>query len=90
MSTHNAVAFRCLKNYSVNGFIDILKSLDFPNYENFTNVDYAYRDFHMKLMESIEKIAPSKVSRIKNKTPEWFDLEVADKIKLRIKRFKKI
>ena len=58
--------------------------------KNITNVDYAYRDFHMKLMESIEKIAPSKVSRIKNKTPEWFDLEVAEKIRLRIKRFKKL
>ena len=40
-------------------------------------------------MESIAKVAPFKVARLKNKTPEWFDMEVYDKIKLRVKRFKK-
>ena len=64
----------------------ILRSHNFPNYETFTNIDEA---FHLKLMESIAEVALFKVARVKNKTPESFNIEVYDKIKSRVKRFKK-
>ena len=87
--THKQVTFRCLKNYSANKFKDLLNSVVFPNYENFNNVDEAYTNFHSKLLKIIEQIAPLKISRMKNKTPEWFDTEIFEKIKFKRKKFKK-
>ena len=40
-------------------------------------------------MATIDKISPSKEARVKNKTPEWFDMEISEKIKFRNKKFKK-
>ena len=75
-SVHKQVEFRCLKNYSASKFKELLNLAEFPNYERFSSVDDAYKNFHSKLLETIDKIAPSKIARIKNKTPEWFDMEV--------------
>ena len=68
-SIHKEVEFRCLKNYSANLSKEFLQSVKFPNYENFNDIDKAYTDFHSKLTETINKIAPSNIVRIKNKTP---------------------
>ena len=75
-SAHNEVKFRCLKNYSANKFQEYLNKVKFPNYDEFNNIDDAYENFRDKLFEVIDKIAPFKSARIKNKTPEWFDLEI--------------
>mgnify|MGYP001795459600 FL=1 len=88
-SGHNEVKFKSLKNYSAEKFKQLLAAATFPDYEKFKNVDEAYCNFHEKLMDVINKIAPSKVSRIKNKTPDWFDLEISEKIKVKRKIFRK-
>ena len=88
-SIHNEVKGRCLKNYSAKKIQEYLNTVNFPNYEEFNNIDDAYGNFHCKLFKVIDKIAPFKSSRIKNKTPEWFDLEISDKIKDRRKKFQK-
>ena len=59
------------------------------NYDNFSDIDIAYSDFIFKLTEVIDKMAPMKQSKIKNNTQEWFDEEVAEKINIREKCFKK-
>ena len=46
-------------------------------------------DFIFKLTTVIDKIAPVKESKIKNNTQEWFDREVAEKIAIRERLFKK-
>ena len=61
----------------------------FPNYELFTDVNAAYSDFISKLMSVINQIAPIKDIRVKNRTEEWFDGEIAESIKIRDKLFKK-
>ena len=67
----------------------MLAAANFPDYGKFKNIDDAYGNFHEKLMNVINKVAPSKVARVKNKTPDWFDLEIFEKIKVKRKRFKK-
>ena len=91
-NTHKKISFRSLKDYSPDLFENCLKGIDFPNYENFTDIDAAYSDFMDKLMSAIESIAPIKEKRIKNNSQEWFDGEIIEKIALRnkcLKKFKK-
>ena len=56
--------------------------MKFPNYELYTDVNVAYSDFIDKLMSVINQIAPLKEVRVKSRTEEWFDGEVAESIKL--------
>ena len=62
----------------------------FSNYEKHRNVNKAYDDFFHKLIEVINKIAPLKTVRIKKTRGEWFDRELAEKLRLRDKLFKKL
>ena len=62
----------------------------FSNYEKYRNVNKAYDDFFHKLIEVINKIAPLKTVRIKKTRGEWFDRELAEKLSLRDKLFKKL
>ena len=89
---HKNINFRSFKNYSAEIFEEALNDLDFPNYENFDDIDSAYSDFIMKVTKIIDKVAPIKQSRIKNNSQEWFDSEIAEKIAIRdklLKKFKK-
>ena len=70
------ISSRSFKNYLAELLEEALKDLDFPNYENFNDIDSAYTDFILKLTKIIDKIAPMKQSKIKNNTRELFDREV--------------
>ena len=83
------IQFRSFKNYSAELFEEALKDIDFPNYEHFSDIDAAYSDFIFKLTGVIDRMAPMRQSKIKNYTQEWFDEEVAEKINIREKCFKK-
>ena len=86
---HKNINVRSMKNYSVMKFINILRAIDFPDYDNFDNMNTAYSDFKNKVEISIDKIAPFKKICIKSRTSEWFDLEILNGIKNRDKLFKK-
>ena len=86
---HNEKRFRSLKKYTEKNFRELLRTVNFPDYTSFDDVNIAYGDFFMKLMNVIDEIAPFKVGRRKNNTPEWFDLEVSEKIDSRNELFKK-
>ena len=70
-------------------FTIALKAVQFPNYNIFLNVNVAYSDLPNKISDTIDNVAPIKKNRIKNKTQEWFDKEIAETIKTRDKYFKK-
>ena len=63
--------------------------LNFPNYQNYNEINEAYNDFIQKITSVIEKVAPIKERRVKQNSQEWFDGEIADEIKNRDKLFKK-
>ena len=66
-----------------------IKTVQFPNYSIFSNVNVAYSDPLNKISDTIDSAAPTKEIRIKNNTQEWFDNEIAEAVKVRQKYFKK-
>ena len=72
-----------------------MKTAQFQNYKIFLNVNFAYSDLLNKIWYTIDtskkirSVAPTKEIRIKNKTQEWFDNEIAEALKLTEKYFKK-
>ena len=56
--THKYLNFRSLKSYTADYYKEALKQIDFPNYENFGDVNEAYSNFFQKLITVIDKIAP--------------------------------
>ena len=87
--THKQIRYHSLKNYSADIYEVALVRVDFPNYRNFENINDAYCNFIQKLMRVIDLVAPIKSRRIKQNSQEWFDVEVAEKISVRDKLFKK-
>ena len=87
---HNQIQVRSLKKYSAEIFTNALKTVQFPNYNIFSNVNVANSDLLNKILDTIDNIAPIKEIRIKNDTQEWFHNQVAETIKTREKFFKKL
>ena len=85
---HNQIQVPSLKKYTPEVLIKELKKINFPNYNIFSNVNIAYLDFMEKILSVVNKIAPFKDLRIKNKTQDWFDDKVAKAIKPMEKRLK--
>ena len=87
---HKQIRYRSLKNYSADIYEEALGRVDFPNYHNFENINDAYSNFIQKVMGAIDLVARIKSRRIKQNSQEWFDGEVAEKISVRDKLFKKL
>ena len=68
---------------------EAVSRLDFPNYNNFENTKDAYSKFIQKVIGIINLVAPVKSNWIKQNYQEWLDDEVAEKIIVRDKLFKK-
>ena len=86
---HNNVLLKSLRHYTINLFVEGLRKVNFLNYECFSNIDVAYKDFRNKLMKVINEISLSKEIIIKNNIQDWFDREVADLIHVWEKLFLK-
>ena len=86
---HKQISFRSFKNYSVDEYEKALGKVTFPNYEKYHNINKAYNDFFQKMIEVVNYIALFKTARIKITSNEWFDREIAEKLSIRDKLFKK-
>ena len=78
-----------MKNYTKESFLEKLGDLEFPDYSNFNCVSEAYSNFTTKLMDVIDKIAPTKEIRIKGNSKAWFDSDIVERINIREKLKKK-
>ena len=65
---NNEIQIRSLKKYSAEIFTNALKTVQFPNYNIFLNVNFDYSDLLNKISETIDSVAPIKEIRIKNDT----------------------
>ena len=65
LGTHKQITFRSLKNYTAEAYKEALGKLYFPNYENFSDVNKAYKTFIQKLMSMTDKLAPLKLNELK-------------------------
>ena len=86
---HNYLTFRSMKNFSTEIYEEALGKLTFPDYENFGCGNKAYSDLTSKTFDVVNKVTPTKTTRVKNNTNEWFDGEIAEKIAARDKLFRK-
>ena len=59
-------------------FVEELKSTNFPNYDDFNNLNDAYSNFMSLFMAAIDKVAPLREIRVKNRSHEWFDGEISN------------
>ena len=84
---HNQIQVWPLKMYSAEIFTNALKTVQFPNYNIFSNVNVAYSNLLNKISDTVDNVTPIKETKIKKKTTtqEWFDKETADAIKIRDK-----
>ena len=57
---HNQIQVRSLKKYSAEIFTNALKTVQFPNYNIFSNVNVAYSDLLNKISGAIDSAAPIK------------------------------
>ena len=53
---HKEIKLSSFKNYTVDGYEKVLGEINFPDYENFDNVNNAYSNFIQKLMNAIGKV----------------------------------
>ena len=86
---HNQLNIRSMKNYTTEGFAELLKKIDFPNYETYVCVKMAYLDFVTKIVDVIDSYCPSKRVRIKSDTKPCFDSEVISLVNKRDSCYKK-
>ena len=86
---HEQIKFRSFKNYTIDSYEKFLVETNFSECKSFDNVNDAYSNSIQKLMEVINKVAPVKNKRIKRNSQEWFDSEIAEKLIIQDKLFKK-
>ena len=86
---HKQISFRSFKNYSVDEYEIALGKVTFLKYESYQNINKAYNNFFQKLIEVVNNIISLKTTRIKNTSNEWFDREIAEKLGISDKIFKK-
>ena len=87
--SHKQTQFRSFNYYTVDLFEQELSKLNFPNYQNYNEINVTYNGFIQKIMSVMNKVAPIKERQVKQNSQEWFDGEIADEIKNRDKLFKK-
>ena len=78
-----------MKNYSKPLWLEKLKSVQYPDYSCYDDVDIAYTDFIDRTTKAINEIAPFKQLCVKASTSEWVDEEVLQAINIRNKLFQK-
>ena len=67
-----------------------VKSIAFPNYEKFRDINSVYSDLANKTTQVINNLALFQTIRVKNQSNKWFDGELAEQISNRDKLFKKL
>ena len=86
---HNELNICSMKNYTAEGFVELLKKIDFPNYETYACLNMAYLYFVTKIVDVIDSHCLSKRVRIKGNTKPWFDSEVISLVNKRDSCYKK-
>ena len=79
----------CTKHYSKDLFIQNLDDIDWSDIFNCHNVDIAWGKFKSILLSIIDKVAPYKEVRVKQRTKPWMSSEILNLIRQRDKYLQK-
>ena len=89
LNVHKYIKTRSLQYYSQALYQEKLRKINFPDYSNFKDINYAYSDFTENVTSVIDEIEPLKEIRVKNNSQDWFDAEINEEIERRDKSFAK-
>ena len=73
---HKSVKSRSLKGYNVNNFQHILNNINWMEITNMCDVDTAWDCFQSIFLEILDKIAPLKETRIKQRSQPWINNDI--------------
>ena len=81
VNKHNTVRMRCSKHYSKDLFIQNLDDIDWSDIFSCHNVDIASGKLKSTLLSILDKVAPYKEVRVKQRTKPWMSSEILNLIK---------
>ena len=90
-TNHNIVKMRSLKNYSKDDLLSALVATDWTHVYC-SDIDIAWNVFSNNFISVLDKVAPLKEVRIKNKTEPWMNNDILENIRKRdmlLHQFKK-
>lgn len=82
---HNTVKMRVMKHYSVDIFTSLLENCDWSSVLQSNCVNSAWVNFKSKLTSVLDKVAPKRIIRIKQRTEPWMSSDILEKIRQRDK-----
>ena len=80
---HNTKHSRSMKNYSTENFNEKLSEINWFKVINCDDVDVAWSNFKDLFMSVVDKIAPLKEKRLKQRSEPWITSELLDDIRAR-------
>ena len=83
ISCHRSFKSRSLKGYDLNNFQDIIDNINWVEITNICDVDISWDRFQTTFLEVLDKIAPLKETRIKQRSQPWINNDILDTIHLR-------
>ena len=84
-NSHNTIKLRSLKNYNKETYSSLLESCDWSSIKSSRCVNAAWSNFKTTLTNIIDKVAPIKTVRIKQRTQPWMTSDILEKIHKRNK-----
>ena len=78
--SHKQIKFCSFKHYAIDLLRKELPKINFPNYQNYNDINKGYNEFIQKIMAVIDNIAPIIERQIKQNPQEWFHGEITDEI----------
>ena len=69
---HNNVELRIIKCYDKDVFVDKLRSLDWAKVTSVKNVNDSWKIVHEMFLQILDRVAPVKNVRLKQRTEQWF------------------
>ena len=85
---HNNVELRIMKCYDKVVFVDKLRSLDWAKVTSVKNVNDSWKIFHEMFLQILDRVAPVKNIRLKQRTEQWFTGDILRSISVRDKAWK--
>ena len=82
---HNTISRRSYRKFSKESLLERLRKNDLPAYSNFNSIDAAYTDLTTAVQDIVNEIARMKDIRVKENSKPWFDSDVMEAIRVRVK-----
>jgi hypothetical protein len=84
-NSHNSIKIRSLKNYDIDSFRSLLANCDWSSVLNSDTVDTAWQKFKEVFVNVLDRVAPKREVRIKQRTEPWITPSILEKIRKRDK-----